>query len=337
MRQISLALALLALTPGSAEAAAWQSKTMQAPMAAREVSRSLHLPKGWAEFSLSFDYKLATGSWGSDGVMTPFDNADFLYTTQRISARYGFTNSTELFISVPINHYISLTNELNGTDTSGNYPGDPSFGFRMGLLDNDLPLTSVIFQAEMKVPAGNEDPGSYIAGPSVFSQFITTTGTQDLSLSLAAKRQVTSNIAVGAHVGYNHRFSSIVHYLIELGENQGAGRIKPGAQTFAGATLTAQAGPVALSVSPTYLIQNEVRVGTTSGGLSPDSQLEPVEGSGGDYLDVSVGMTAHLNRNIDLSVGANIPIIGEDLMFFPIEDIHPTYGNTYSGTFTLRY
>ena len=207
----------------------------------------------------------------------------------------------------------------------------------MGLLDNDLPLTSVILEAEMKVPAGNEDPGSYIAGPSVFSQFVTTTGTQDIQLSLAAKRQVTSNLAVGGHVGYNHRFSSIVHYLIELGENQGAGRIKPGAQMFAGATVTAQAGPVALTVSPTYMSQSEVRVGTTSGGLSPDSQLEPVDGSGGDYLDLSVGMTAHVNRNIDLSVGANIPLMGEDLMFFPIEDIHPTYGNTYSGTFTLRY
>ena len=336
MKHISLALAVLALTSGSAGATAWESKTMQAPMAAREVSRGLHLPKGWAEFSLGFDYKLATGSWDSEGVMAPFENANFLYTTQRISARYGFTNSTELFISVPV-HYINLTNTANGADTSGLYPGDPRFGFRMGLLDNDLPLTSVIFEAEMKVPAGNEDPGSYIAGPSVFSQFVTTTGTQDLQLSLAAKRQVTSNLAVGGHVGYNHRFSSIVHYLIELGENQGAGRIKPGAQIFAGATVTAQAGPVALTVSPTYMSQAEVRVGTTSGGLSPDGQLEPVAGSDGEYLDLSVGMTVHFNRNIDLSVGANIPLMGEDLMFFPVEDIHPTYGNTYSGTFTLRY
>jgi len=336
MRHISLALALLALTPGSAEATAWQSKTMQAPLAAREVARGLHLPKGWAEFSLGFDYKIGTGSWGPGGEISPFDNANFIYTTQRLSARYGFSHGTELFISVPA-HYIALTNDSNGADTSGVYQGDPRFGFRMGLFDNDLPLTSVVLEAEMKVPAGNEDPGSYIAGPSVFSEFITTTGTQDISLSLAAKRQVTSNLAVGASAGYNHRFSSLVHYLIELGENQGAGRIKPGAQFFVGTTITAQAGPLAITVSPTYMTQGDVRVGTTSGGLSPDSQLEAVDGSGGDYLDLSVGATAHINRNIDLSVGANIPLMGEDLMFFPIEDIHPTYGNTYSGTFTLRY
>jgi hypothetical protein len=40
---------------------------------------------------------------------------------------------------------------------------------------------------------------------------------------------------------------------------------------------------------------------------------------------------------VDLIGGVSIPLRGEDLQFFPIEDIHPTRGNTYTGMFAFRY
>ena len=53
--------------------------------------------------------------------------------------------------------------------------------------------------------------------------------------------------------------------------------------------------------------------------------------------DARTGVTLHITRGVDLVGSALVPIRGEDLGFFPIEDIHPTRGNTYSGTLEFRY
>jgi len=308
---------------------------MQSPFSAREVGRSLKMPKGWMEMSLGADVKLATGYWDSDGAAQDFENANWLYSTESLSFRYGMSHNSEIYLSVPM-HYMRLTNDAYGTDTAGFHLGDPRFGGVWSLLESDAPLTSVVIRVDLKSPAGNESPGSYIAGPSTFRDFVTTTGSHDLTVEMGAKRQIGA-LAVEGRLGYVNRFSGLVQWLIETEENQSTGRFKPGNRIYGGLGLVAQVGPLALKAGGRMMIQGDAKAGTTSGGFSPDGQLYVQEGSGGSYLDADAAVVAHFNRNFDLELGVSIPLAGEDLMFFPLEDLHPTIGNTYSAILKARY
>jgi hypothetical protein len=335
---VGLVCALLAtsvVAPSVVNATAWESKTMQSPFSAREVGRSLKLPKGWMEMSLGADVKMATGYWGADGSANDFDNASWLYSTESISFRYGMSHNSEIYLRVPM-HYMRLTHDAYGTDTSGTHLGDPIFGAVFSLLESDAPRSSVVARVQLKSPAGNESPGSYIAGPSTFRDFVTTTGSHDLTVEVAAKRQV-GPIAVVGRAGYVNRFSGLVQWLIETEKNQLIGRFKPGNRIYGGLELIAQAGPVALKGGARMMVQGDAKAGTTSGGISPDGQLYVQTDSGGSYLDADLGVVAHFSRNVDLELGASIPLKGEDLMFFPLEDLHPTIGNTYTAILKLRY
>lgn len=332
---LSCLLFALLLFPAAAHADAWEAKTMRAPYSTREIERPLLLSKGWLEFGLGADVKLATGYWGSDGSKQDFENAHWLYTTERLDIRYGVAPRAELYWRVPV-HYLQLTNDALGTDTSGVYWGDPKFGWRFEAFHSDAPLTSVATVVELKVPLGNEAPGSFISGPSSFQRFVTTTGTPDLRLGVDAKRQF-GPVAIGGSLGYVYRFSGLVQYAMETNTFQFLGRIKPGQQVYGDLKLLAQLGPVALHVEPGVEAHGPVLLGTTSPGVLPDKNLEPVEGSDGWSLDVDTGATLNLGHNFDIVYSANVPIRGEDLMFFPIEDIHPTRGVTHSATIKFRY
>jgi hypothetical protein len=45
----------------------------------------------------------------------------------------------------------------------------------------------------------------------------------------------------------------------------------------------------------------------------------------------------NVTRGVDVLVAVRHSIAGEDLQFFPIEQIHPTRGTTYSTALELRY
>ena len=81
----------------------------------------------------------------------------------------------------------------------------------------------------------------------------------------------------------------------------------------------------------------ETRIGTTSGGIDPGKNLRAVKGSDGMAMDTRVDLTVNITRGFDLNAYALVPLAGEDLQFFPIEDIHPTRGTTIGGTVELRY
>ena len=344
MRQY-MVMGLLAglMSPTIASAAAWETKTMQPAFAPREVERSLNIGKGWLEFTFGADVKNADGYWDSEGNAVAFDNAKWLYSTEYVSMRYGLLNRVEINARMPF-HYLQLTNDLYGTDTSGVYMGDPHLGLLFELLRTDAPLTSVVAIIDFKMPAGNESPGSQIAGPSTFESFVVSTGTHDLTLGAAAKRQI-SILSVELNMGWTHRVSALAQYVIETDQNQFAGRIKPGDQLRADLKVTAQLGPLALHVSPKYLTWEEVMLGTSSGqsdggigvSLFPNRNLEAVEGSDGWSLNVETGVTLHASKALDINLGVDLPIRGEDLMFYPLEEIHPTKGMTYSGSLEVRY
>lgn len=327
----------------TANAAAFEAKTMRESLSAREVERPLILGKGWVEFGLGTDVKAARGAWDADGEKVDWsegldgdlEGARWLYTTQRLAVRYGVTRRGELYWTMKT-HYVNLTNDQLDTDISQFGLGDPRFGYKYELFRSVAPLTSAIIYADYKAPAGNESPGNYIGGPTTFSAVIMTTGTPDAEIGLRGKRQV-GPIAVELGAAYVHRFSNVVQYVIENELNQFSGRIKPGNITKADASLTVGLGPLALNGGALFQQRAATRVGATSGGLFPAKNLVIEEGSDGWSLDATAGATFNVTRGVDLVAGALIPVRGEDLMYFPIEDIHPTRGVTYSGTVEFRY
>ncbi len=336
MRKL-LPAALLAtlLLPAEAFAEAWEAKTMRAPLSAREVERPLIIGKGWLEIGIGADVKQSKGYWGPDGAAEDFDDAVWLYTTESLNVRYGVVRRGEIYWSMPM-HYLRLTNERLGTDTSGLFLGDPRFGYLFEAFRTDAPLTSVVTRIEIKAPAGNETPGSYIAGPGTYSSFVTTTGTTDALVGLDARRQL-GIIGLQGGVHYTYRFSGLASYLIETESNQFNARIQPGFIVDANFGAILQLGPVALQGGGWVETHDEVRIGTTSPGIFPNQNLEPVEGSDGWSAGVDAGATIGATRNIDVVLKTHVPLRGEDLMFFPIEDLHPTRGITYSADLEFRF
>ena len=76
---------------------------------------------------------------------------------------------------------------------------------------------------------------------------------------------------------------------------------------------------------------------SSSNDLFGASNLEPIEGSDGTTVDGQIGAVLNLTRGVDVLVDVRRSIKGEDLQFFPIEQIHPTRGTTFSTALELRY
>ncbi len=325
------------LVPSVALANPFQQKTMQDPFSMREVERSVVMPKGWIELSFELEAKESTSYWNSDGEAVDFEGANWLYSTERLSLRWGFVPNAEVFASLPV-HWVALTNDIHGTDRSGLYLGDPKFGTRIKLVESTAPSTSLAAVVEIKAPAGNESPGSYIGGPTTFQSFVTTTGGHDLRLGLEGKQQLASGgVALLGGLGWVHRFSSPVQYSIETDQFQLVGRVKAGDRLYAGGSAFLQSGPVGLWAGPRVEMHGPVKMGTTSAWPNPDQQLNEVVGSSGWSLDADAGLLFQFSRHAQVAGGMSYPIRGEDLMFFPIEDIHPTRGITWNGALQFNY
>ena len=334
MRTTILGLLALTLT-GPALAAPGTVKTMRYAMPAHEVERPINMPKGWLEFAFAYDHKVATGQWTADGEREQWDSAKWTHGVAHLDVRYGIAHRAEIWWSVPV-HYGNLSNEALGTNTTDMALGDPWFGVRYALFTSDAPLTSVVLEGAIKGPASQESPGTYLGGPLNVSSFIFETGTADLTLGVAGKRQF-GPLALTARATYVKRFSNVVQYLVELNESQFAGRIKPGDQLRADIGVMFQAGPVAIEAT-NYMTQRMVtRIGTTSPGWSPSKNLDPVVGSEGMSMDLKVQGTVHITRGFDINAYWLLPYMGEDLQFFPIESLQPTLGNTIGGSVELRY
>ena len=335
MKRILLMTLLAAFSASEVEAAAFEAKTGRLPLSVREVERALVMQKGWLEFGLSVDWKVANGYWTSEGEAADFDYAQWTYSTERMDIRYGITRRSEIFWRMPF-HYMNLVNDELGTDTSTFGLGDPLLGYKYELFDKAAPTTSVAAYVQMKLPAGAESPGQYVGGPYTVDSFIISTGTPDYTIGVQGKQQA-GPIAVVGGVGYTYRMSAVVQYLIEVTEYQFAGRIKPGSYVFGDLGVQLGLGPVVLLGNMHYLKRDETKVGTTGEQFLGNNQLYAIEGSDGWSLDADTGLMVNLTRGLDIQGGVNIPVRGEDLQFFPLESIHPTRGLTYTGTLKLRF
>jgi hypothetical protein len=308
---------------------------MRAPLEATEVERSLILPKGWAELGLGFDYKNATGEWGSDGSAIDWSDASWTYTTERFDVRYGISPRAELWMTVPL-HYVNLSNASLGTDITGFGLGEPRFGWRLEWLRTHAPTTSIITDLWMKVPSGLESPGTYVGGPKNWQHIPMSSGTQDLGLDIRAKRQF-GPVSITGDVGFIYRMSGVTQFLVETENEQFAGRFKPGSEFHAELDPLIQLGPIAVEGNAIYRRRFASALGTTSGGSNWDANLQTIGGSDGWSFDVGGQLIANITRGFDLRAGAMVPLRGEDLTFFPLEELTPTRGMTFSGTVELRY
>jgi len=331
---VILSLALAAwFSP--AEAAGFQAKTMRAPLSAFEVERPLVIGRGWLELGVGLDVKPATGRWSPEGEVVPFSSAAWMHTTERLEIRYGIARRGEVWMTVPY-HYVRLTNDTLGTDTADHGIGEPRFGWKLEWLREDAPTTSLITNISAKVPTGSEAPGTYIGGPNTVEHFVFSTGTTDLDLQVAGRKQ-SGALAVTGTVGYTHRFSGVTQWVVETENLQFGGRFKPGSSVYASVEPMVQAGAVALTTGATYQSRGLSRVGTTSAGFFTDRNLDPIAESDGDSLDVSAGVVVNVSQSLDLRARASFPVMGEDAFLFPLESITPTYGPTYSGTVAFRF
>lgn len=333
-RSLSLYLGL-ALVGSTAYAAGFQAKTMRDPFANREVDRGLVLGKGWAQIDLGSSYKSAAGYWNDDGDPVDFQNANWLYTTQHLSARYGITHRGEMYWTFKT-HYASLTNELLGTDIRQFGIGDPEFGYKLEVFRTLSPMTSVIVYGNYKAPLGNENPGNATGGANSFTSIIMTTGTPDITFGAAAKRSF-GPAAFHVDAGYVYRASGLTKYVIETDVGQFNARIKPGNMIKLDADVSFQVAMASLSGGINFVQRSATKAGASSGGISAARNLKEITGSDGWALDANAGLIVNVTRGIDLIGGVSIPVQGHDFAFFPIEDIHPTRGNTYSGAFAFRY
>ena len=319
----------------SAFAGGFEGKTMRDPFSNRSVERGLVLGKGWFQIGLGSSYKLSTGAWDANGEQVDWATTAWTYTTQHFNLRYGITRNVELNWKMK-SHYVALANTDLGTDISQYGIGDPEFGVKYQLLRSNAPLTSVIVYSNYKAPLANEMPGNYVGGPNSFSAFVLTTGTTDLANGIAAKKQF-GPAALTVDLGYVHRFSGLASYAIETDMNQFQIRVKPGNIVRVDAVAEGQLGPVNINAGALYQKRSAFQIGTTSAGIFPNRNLEPVLDSDGWSLDAKAGVTLNVFQTLDVNVAALVPIRGEDLLFFPLEDVHPTTGSVYSGELAYRF
>ncbi len=325
----------LTLAPAAAHAAGFQAKTMREPLAAREVERPLVIGRGWLELGLGADWKVATEQWDEEGEPLSMGGATWTYGVAKADLRYGITRRGELYGTVKW-HHAQLENPELGTDTVQRGFGDPRFGYRYELFRGMAPLTSIVAHVEYKAPAANESPGNNIGGPTTFQSIVLTTGTPDAELGAHIKRQA-GPFALTIGGAYVRRFSGVVQYVVDAEYYQFNGRIKPGDIRKVDGELMLQAGPIVLLGGSMVQIRDVVKVGASSGGLFPAKELPVVEGTDGWQWDAWLGAIGQVSRGVDLVFKTTLPVRGEDHRYFPIEDLHPSRGITWSGAVELRY
>jgi len=324
---------LFGLTIQTTQAGGFEGKTMRDPFSNRSVERGLVLGKGWFQIGTGSNYKLSTGYWDSDGVQQDFANTSWLYSTQHVSLTYGITRNVELSWKVK-SHYVGLTNTELGTDFYDYGLGDPEMMVKYQLYKTST--DSVIVYGNYKAPLANEMPGNYVGGPNTFSAYVFTTGTPDLDIGLAAKKQF-GPMAVTVDMAHVRRFSSLANYAIETDLNQFQTRVKPGDINRLNVTGEMQFGFLNLQAGGSFQQRGFFQIGPTSAGWFPNKNLENIADSNGWSLDARLGATFNILNELDLKMGTLVPLRGEDLMFFPLEDVHPTYGTVYNGELLYRF
>lgn len=298
---------------------AWaQPRAARDPLPALEVERPLVLPRGQVQLGLSYERHVGHGRWTSQGERQPLDGVRLVARSERVSLAYGVSNRAEVWWELPFVQARLTPGGWEGAVVSAHGLGDPRFGWRWSLLREEAPSASAMVEAWYEAPAARAPTG--VVGPLRVSALAFTTGTPDLYMGGGYKRKV-GPLAFSARGGWLLRLPGAVRYGVEVGGDTVHGRIDPGDELELRLEALLQAGPFFVSAEPLW----ELRFATHVGGR----HLEPVMGSDGEALDVRLGGGVNLTRALDLAAWVVLPVTGEDLMFFPLRDLHPTLGPTW--------
>lgn len=324
---------------GEASASGLQAKTDRELYPARQVERPLVLAKGWLQVGLGSAAKVASGQWSSEGTFETFASLpaqpSFTHTTQHLTVAYGLTRHGEVTADFRT-HWVSLGSRGQPEQTTQFGLGDPRFGYRWELYRSLAPLTSIVAVGEVKLPTGNQAPGSPLEGQYAFDRVVLSTGTPDLKLGLEGKRQLGPT-ALSFGAAWVRRFSGVVDYNPLGGISPGTRRFKPGDLALLDAGLTVQLGPVALFGGADFLLRQQALVAPAGASIFDEEAVQAMEETAGWGLDLDTGARVHVSRGVDLTVGALVPLKGEDRIFYPAEDLTSTYGVTYKGALDVRF
>lgn len=331
-------MSLLLLCAGPAFAAGFQAGNAHAAMATTEVERSLILARGWTEIEVGVGFKSTSGYWAEDGSKATFTGKDgaaarWLYSTEHLGIRYGITRYAEIYANVPF-HYVRLTNPPEGGDASRFGLGDPNLGWKIEWFRKHAPTASVISDLFVRVPVAGGSPGSSLGGTDAEGNLPLSTGTVAIGIELAGKQQF-GPLALTGGVGYTHSFAGITEYGLEVAGAAISGEFKPGDEVRLRLAPVIQFGPLAVGTEIRY-VQRAFAAISTANGPAPRA-LVPLDGSDGWALDLAPELTANVTRGVDLHAAVAIPVRGEDVMYFPLEDLTPTRGLTWSGSVEIRY
>lgn len=331
-------MSLLLLCAAPALAGGFQTGNAHAAMATTEVERSLILARGWTEIEVGVGVKDTSGYWAEDGSKATFLGQDgaaarWLYSTERLDIRYGITRYAEVYATVPF-HYVRLTNDPQGADASRFGLGDPRMGCKIEWFRKHAPTASVATDLVVRVPVAGGSPGSSLGGPDAEGNLPLSTGTVAIGIELAGKQQF-GPIALTGGVGYTHSFAGITEYGLEVAGEPVSGEFKPGDEVRLRLTPAIQIGPLAVGAEIRYLQRAFAGLSTTN-GRAP-REVVAIDGSDGWALDLTPELTANVTRGVDLHAAVGIPVRGEDALYFPLEELTPTRGLTWSGGVEIRY
>lgn len=315
-------------------AAAGESVPQRAPLPLRELERALVLPRGWIEGEIGFDYKSATGGWTDEGETDEWAALEWTYTTQRLGFRYGAVSNGELYWEIPF-HYVQLldTNSDAAAETFG--LGDPAIGWRQQVYGRFIPTTSVALDVRLKLPTQFEPAADLSATSQTTSAIPLSTGQADLAMGAHAKQQV-GMLGLQGSLGFVHRFPGPSQLDLPIGGYPEGDRFKPGSEVRAAFQPSLQFGPLSLYGTAAYRQWFSASVGRATGDLWADGSLDVVTDSDGWSFDTGGGVVLNIGHRVDISVAVGVPVRGEDAIFFPLEEISPTRGLTYSAGFALR-
>lgn len=331
-------MSLLLLCAMPAFAGGFQAGNGHAAMATTEVERSLVLARGWTEVEVGVGVKGTSGYWAEDGSKATFPGRDgaaarWLYSTEDLDIRYGITRYAEIYANVPF-HYVRLTNQREGADASRFGLGDPRIGWKIEWFRKHAPTASVITDLFVRVPVAGGSPGSALGGTDAEGNLPLSTGTVAIGIELAGKQQF-GPIALTGGVGYTHSFAGITEYGVELAGKEVSGEFKPGDEMRLRLAPVIQVGPIAVGTEIRYVQRAFAAISTTNGPAP--RELLPLDSSDGWALDLAPELTANVTRGVDLHAAVCIPVRGEDVLYFPLEELTPTRGLTWSGSVEIRY
>ncbi|MFT6142786.1 MAG: hypothetical protein ACJAZO_003292 [Myxococcota bacterium] len=266
-------------------------------LGARPVERSLVLPHGWSEVSVSWDHHRADGGFGLDGSRADWIRPMHMeaFTT---ALRFGLVPRVEAFSSVE-------TVRLAADEEIRVGIGGANLGTRVELWASALPLSSLTAEVAYQLPIGTNVPSTTRAEAPTGGELAVGTGASQFLPALRFRTQlgalrletgVVGNVSLPTRVGSSGDRT-------DWGDGFGLD-----------GTGLVQIGPVAIATTVFAMRWGDDRV---NGVRVP---------SAGWQIDMSGGAVVSVNRSVDLVVAWRPTLMGRPTAFAGAAHLSPTHG-----------